>query len=382
MDGTGKGAKQPISQKALAKHLGLSPSTVSLVMNDAPRARLIPETTRKRILDTAAKFDYRPDFYARYLFSKRNYTAAVMLAGLREAYSTAILSGIDRKLTAEKYLYFTASHSGEEKQIYELPGRLLERAVEGFLLINTSPLTKLNKPAVMIGSAPKVEGTPRVALNNFRGGAHAIEYLASLGHRKIAVIKGHPWRSASDQRFAGIATSAREHGIVLDERLIKQLHSGNTPSEASMPEEGFTCALDLLAANVPFTALIAFNDVTAIGAMRALHNAGVRVPEDVSVIGFDDIENAAYLSPSLTTLRQPLEQMGELAAEYLVDIIENRQQPSSEVLLNPALIERESTMPVRSSSDKSVRKRLDGAARLKSTSVVSPAASRQEKVLI
>ncbi len=361
-DGTGKGAKQAISQKALAKHLGLSPSTVSLVMNDAPRAKLIPEATRKRIIDTAAQFDYRPDFYARYLFSKRNYTAAVMLAGLREAYSTAILSGIDRKLTAEKYLYFTASHSGQQKQINDLPGRLLERAVEGFLLINTSPLAKLSKPAVMIGSAPIVEGIPRVALNNFRGGAHALEYLASLGHRRVAVIKGHPWRSASEQRFAGIASCARDLGIVLDERLIKELHSGNTPTEASMPEEGFTCALDLLAANLPFTALIAFNDVTAIGAMRALRNAGVRVPEDVSVIGFDDIESAAYLSPSLTTLRQPLEQMGELAAEHLVDMIEGRQEPPAEVLLNPILIERESTLRVRTVPKKDFSGRVATAA--------------------
>ena len=362
MESTGNGAKQPISQKALAKRLGLSPSTVSLVMNNAPRAQLIPEATRKRILDTAAQFDYRPDFYARSLFLKRNYTVAVMLAGLREAYSTAILAGIDRKLTAEKYLYFTASHSGEEKQISELPGRLQERAVEGFLLINTSPRTEFNKPAVMIGSVPVVKSMPRVALNNFAGGVHAFEYLASLGHRRIAVIKGHPWRSAAGQRFEGIVSSAREHGIVLDERLVKELHSGNSPAEASMPEEGFTCALDLLAAKVPFTALIAFNDVTAIGAMRALRTAGVRVPEDVSVVGFDDIESAAYLTPSLTTLRQPLEQMGELAAEHLVGMIEGRRDPPSEVLLNPILIERESTIPVRRATTREVTKRVVAAA--------------------
>lgn len=362
MNVTGSGAKQPISQKALAKHLGLSPSTISLVMNNAPRAQLIPETTRKRILDTAAQFEYRPDFYARSLFLKRNYTVAVMLAGLREAYSTAILAGIDRKLTAEKYLYFTASHSGEEKQIAELPGRLLERAVEGFLLINTKPQAEMSKPAVMIGSVPVVEGMPRVALNNFAGGVHAFEYLASLGHKRIAVIKGHPWRSASGQRFAGIASSAKEHGIPLDERLVKELHSGNTPTEASMPEEGFTCALDLLAAKLPFTALIAFNDVTAIGAMRALRTAGVRVPEDVSVVGFDDIESAAYLTPSLTTLRQPLEQMGELAAEHLISIIDERQEPPAEVLLNPMLIERESTMRVRGVATRDFSKRAVAAA--------------------
>src|SRR6202012_5376451 len=97
--------KKPISQKALAEYLKLSPSTVSLVMNDAPRAKLIPEGTRKRIIEAAAKFDYRPDFYAKYLYSKRSFTVAVMLREIREPYASAILAGIDRKLTREKYLY-------------------------------------------------------------------------------------------------------------------------------------------------------------------------------------------------------------------------------------------------------------------------------------
>ena len=354
-------AKQPskkvISQKALAQYLKLSPSTVSLVMNGAPRSQLIPEATRQRIRAAAAEFDYRPDFYARYLYSKRSFTAAVILAGLREAYSAAILTGIDRKLTHGDFLYFTASHYGEKDLIQQLPRRLLERAVEGFLLINTSPLNEMGRPTVMIGSASRVEGIPRVALNNNRGGAQAVEYLAALGHRHLAVIKGHPWRAASDQRFQGIVDSTRAHGIALDERLIKQLHSGNTPREASMPEEGFTCVTDLLAAKVPFTAVIAFNDVTAIGAIRALKNAGKRVPEDVSIIGFDDIESAGYLSPSLTTLRQPLEQMGELAAEHLMDMIEGRRLPVPEVLLDPTLIERESTAPAAAAAKPRLRRR-------------------------
>jgi len=201
-----------------------------------------------------------------------------------------------------------------------------------------------------------VEGVPRFALNNDRGGALAIEYLAGLGHKHIAVIKGHPWRSAAEQRFAGTLKAAKAHGITLDERLVKELHSGNTPREMTMPEEGYKCGMDLLAAKVPFTALIAFNDVTAIGAMRAFRQAGLRVPEDVSVIGFDDIESAGYLTPSLTTLRQPLEQMGELAAEHLIGIINDGQQPLSEVLVDPTLIERESAIAL-SGPKKTAKKR-------------------------
>jgi DNA-binding LacI/PurR family transcriptional regulator len=339
--------KKPISQKALAEYLKLSPSTVSLVMNDAPRAKLIPEQTRQRILDAAAKFDYRPDFYARYLYSKRSFTVAVVLASIREPYAAAILAGIDRKLVREKYLYFTAAHYGQEDLIREYPRRLVERAVEGFLLINTTLQSTSSTPTVMIGSAPKVKGIPRFALNNDRGGALALEYLLGLGHKRIAVIKGHPWRSAAKQRFEGILNAARAHGVVIDERLVKELHSGNTPREMTMPEEGFKCGVDLLAAKVPFTALICFNDVTAIGAIRAFRQAGLSVPQDISVIGFDDIESAGYLTPSLTTLRQPLEQMGELAAEHLMGLINDGQPPLSEILVDPVLVERESTVTMR-----------------------------------
>jgi DNA-binding LacI/PurR family transcriptional regulator len=348
MSADDKPGKRPISQKALAEHLGLSPSTVSLVMNNAPRAKLIPEATRRRILDAAAMFDYRPDFYARYLYSKRSFTAAVVLPDIQEPYAALILSGIDRRLTQGKYLYFTAFHYRQEELLSEYPRRLLERAVEGFLLINSTLPMHPGKPTVMIGSPPKVEGIPRFALNNHRGGAQALEYLASLGHRKFAVIKGHPWRDATEQRFGGTTAAARERSIVLDPRLIKQLYSSNTPREMTMPEEGYKCAVDLLAAKVPFTALIAFNDVTAIGAIRAFREAGLRVPEDVSVIGFDDIESAGYLTPSLTTLRQPLQQMGELAAGHLMDMIEAGQQPISEVLIDPTLVERESCIKIKS----------------------------------
>ncbi|MEO6924936.1 MAG: LacI family DNA-binding transcriptional regulator, partial [Bryocella sp.] len=255
-DAEKRAGKRPISQKALAEYLKLSPSTVSLVMNDAPRARLIPEATRRRILDAAAKFDYRPDFYARYLYSKRSFTAAVVLAAIREPYAAAILAGIDRKLTKEKYLYFTANHYGKAELIREYPRRLLERAVEGFLLINTTLAEDTGRPTIMIGSAPKVDGVPRFALNNVRGGALAFEYLAALGHKHIAVIKGQPFRNAAGQRFAGIMKAARAHGLTLDERLVKELHSGNMPREMTMPEEGYKCGVDLLATGVSFSALI------------------------------------------------------------------------------------------------------------------------------
>ncbi|SNT41040.1 transcriptional regulator, LacI family [Granulicella rosea] len=337
---------QPITQRTLAQYLQLSPSTVSLVMNDTPRGRLIPEATRQRIIEAAAKFDYRPDFYAKYLSSKRSYTIAVILPEIRELYAATILAGIDSTLTKEKYLYFTASHHDDKTLIREYPRRFLERAAEGFLSINTTFPAQPGRPWIAIGNHAKVDGVPRFAIDNFRGGAMAVEHLYELGHRRLAVIKGPPWRRAATERWRGIQTAARERGLTLDERIIGELHSGNSPTEISAPQEGYLCAKELLGKGVRFTGLITFNDVTAIGAMRAIRDEGLRTPEDISVIGFDDIASAGYISPTLTTFMQPLEELGAMAAAHLLGHIEGREELTHEELVEPRLVRRESTRAI------------------------------------
>ncbi|WP_263372354.1 LacI family DNA-binding transcriptional regulator [Granulicella cerasi] len=336
-------SRKPISQKALAEYLKLSPSTVSLVMNDAPRAQLIPEATRRRILDAAAEFDYRPDFYARYLYSKRSYTVAVVLPSVGEQWAAAILAGVDRKLNEAGYLYFTANHHGDTKLIHDLPRRLLERAVEGFLFINTDVDSNVGKPAMMIGSQASGDGTPRLALNNRRGGELAFEHLYELGHRKIAVVKGHPWRNAAMDRFEGIQNAASRLGAKIRPELVRELRSGNSPQEPTAHEEGYACAKSLIDSGESFTALICFNDSTALGAMRAFQEQGRKIPDDISIVGFDDVESAAYVMPSLSTLRQPFMEMGEAAAAGLLDLIEGREAPPADRRLDPVLIQREST---------------------------------------
>jgi DNA-binding LacI/PurR family transcriptional regulator len=337
---------QPITQKMLAEYLQLSPSTVSLVMNDTARGRLIPEATRQRIITAAAKFDYRPDFYAKYLNSKRSYTIAVILPEIRELYAATILAGIDSTLTKEKYLYFTASHHDDPDLIREYPRRFLERAAEGFISINTTFPALPGRPWIAIGNHAKVAGVPRITINNFHGGEMALKHLAEMGHRRIAVIKGPPWRWAATERWRGIRAAAREYGIVFDERLIGELRSGNSPAEISAPQEGYLCAKELVKSGASFTGLITFNDVTAIGAIQALREGGIETPKDVSVIGFDDIASAGYLRPTLTTFLQPLEELGGLAAAHLVAHIEGREELTHEKLVEPQLVRRESTRAI------------------------------------
>lgn len=333
----------PMSQKALAAHLRLSPSTVSLVLNNAPLAAAIPEQTKRRVLEAAKQFDYRPDLYAKYLFSKRSYTVAVLLPEIGEGFSAAILGGIDEALVRKKYAFFIANHHADKNLIREYPRQLAQRAVEGFILINTPITEPLNRPTVSIGNQPTAGVMTRIMLDNFRGGWMAAEHMMERGHTQIAVIKGHSWRPASEERWRGICAAAKSRGIKIDRRLVLQLVSKGNTHEPSSPEEGYFIAQRLLRKKAPFTALIAFNDVTALGAIRALHEAGKRVPQDVSVIGFDDIQAAAYQIPGLTTLWQPLRRMGELAGSHLLKMISSGHSKAEDIVVEPELIVREST---------------------------------------
>lgn len=336
-------ARGRITQKALAEHLGLHPSTVSLVLNNAPLAQAIPQETRDRILRAAKEFDYRPNLYAKYLSSHRSFTVAILLPAIGEGYSTAVLGGIDEALFEQNYAFFLAIHHGDKKLIGEYPRRLVQRAVEGFILLNTPVEEPLSLPAVSIGSYPAVGAMSRVMLNHCRGARMAAEHLIGLGHRQIAVIKGHAWRPASEERWRGIAEAFHVHGMKMDHRLVVQLQSEGSLQMPATPDEGYLAAKTLLSRKLPFTALLAFNDLTALGAMRAFHEAGLGTPANISVVGFDDIPSAAYHLPGLTTLRQPLHQMGNLAGRSLLHLIAKDASTPKDLIVEPELIVREST---------------------------------------
>jgi LacI family transcriptional regulator len=165
-------------------------------------------------------------------------------------------------------------------------------------------------------------------------------HLAELGHCELAVIKGQPLSVDSSARWEGIQEAAQALGIELRPELVTQL-----PADDPSPQMGYQTTKELLSRKVPFTALFAYNDISAVGAMRAIKETGLRVPEDISVVGFDDIREAAYHLPSLTTVRQPLRKIGALAAEALIDRIENRDGHALDILVDPELVVRESTGP-------------------------------------
>jgi len=357
--------EKPASLRSLAEYLGLSPATVSVVMNDSPAAKAIPQRTKDRVQHAARELQYRPNFFARSLSLKRGFTVGVILPEMSEGYASLVMSGIDDYLLREGYFYFVASHRNKPDLIQEYPQMLIERSVEGLIFLNTPVTRPLSVPAVSISGHEKVKGVTEVVMDNDKATWLALEHLVRLGHRQIAFFKGQPGSADTEHRWAGICRAASKLGIEIRPELTVQLQGYSHQPEPSVPEEGYVYAQRLLAGRRRFTALFAFNDVSAIGAIRAFRDAGLRVPEDVSVVGFDDVQAAAYLTPRLTTVRQPLRQMGELAAMHLLQRITSNGSGSfpSEIFVEPELVVRESTYAPRQwSKQKASKQREDPLA--------------------
>jgi DNA-binding LacI/PurR family transcriptional regulator len=332
--------KTVTSLKGLAAELGLSPTTISVVLNSSPLADSIPQETKDRIFEAAEKFSYKPNYFARSLRAKRSFTLGVMVPELSDGYSAMVLNGVESVLVPEGYFYITACHLHRDDLLKRNPQMLIERQVEGIIAVDTPIRFKTDIPVVTVAGHGRIEGVTNVILNHKHAAELGVGHLFDLGHRNIAFIKGQVFSSDTEVRWKMIAESALKRGIKLDNDLIAQLE-GDTPS----PEIGYAATRKILSHNKKFTALFSFNDVSAIGAIRALTEAGLNVPDDVSVLGFDDIYAAAYHNPTLTTIRQPLFEMGKLAAQTLLKRLEKKADESFSGLLTvePEIVIRNSS---------------------------------------
>jgi LacI family transcriptional regulator len=330
-----------MSLKKLAEYLGLSPATVSLVINRSNVADSIPQETKDRIFAAARKFKYRPNFFARSLRTQRSFTVGVIVPEVSDGYSATVMSGVEDYLLQEGYFYFVASHRHRADLIDEYPRMFLERAVDGLIAVDTPWHLNLSVPVVTISGHNDIKGVINIVLNHQRAAELALKHLFHLGHRRIAFIKGQAFSSDTEDRWANIERAAHQLGLTIDPPLVAQLE-GDSPS----PQLGYKATKKILAAAEPFSALFAFNDISAMGAIRALRESGLQVPDDVSVVGFDDIQSAAYQNPGLTTVRQPLREMGRTAAEILLRRI---SRPGLDLhdryTVEPELMVRETTCP-------------------------------------
>jgi LacI family transcriptional regulator len=328
--------------KDLADYLGLAPATVSLVMNGAAVADTIAQETKDLIYEGARKLNYKPNFLARSLRTGRSFTVGVMVPEVSQGYNATVLSGIEDHLLQEGYFYFVASHRFRQDLVDEYPQMFLHRSCDGLIVVNTSWRRLLPIPVATVSSHDEVKGVTNIVLDHRRAAEVALRHLVELGHRKIAVIKGQDFVPDTEVRWNAIAAMAQELGVPISPKLTVQIER-NSPS----PELGYRVTQELLASREPFTALFAFNDISALGAMRAIDEFGWRVPRDVSVIGFDNIETAAYHIPGLTTVEQPLRKMGKMAAENVLRRISRPEDELSRVaakiIVEPELIVRGTT---------------------------------------
>lgn len=309
-------------------------------MNHASVADSIPRATQDRIFAAARDLNYRPSFAARWARTARSFTIGVLVPEVSEGYASLVLSGIDGYLLSEGYFYFVASHRHLDDLIDEYPRLLLARSVDGIIAVDTPWKSDLPIPVASISGHNRTNGITNILLDHDRAAELALGHLQKLGHKRIAFIKGQEFSSDTAARWESINKAAAQLGLYVSRKLTVQLET-----DLASPELGYRVTKRLLDRKVRFTALFAFNDVSAIGAIEALRSQGLSVPRDVSVVGFDDIQTAAFQRPQLTTVRQPLKKMGMIAAETLLRRIARPDDDSypRQIVIEPELVVRKST---------------------------------------
>jgi LacI family transcriptional regulator len=327
----------------VAKEAGVSYGTVSRVINDDVHVKA---ETRERVLKTMKKLGYVVNRQARVLAGGKSKTIGVLVPDLGTGYIGEIMRGIDTELGIAGYdliLYTTHRAAAKETSYVDT---FVRGMVDGLLLVlPRNPTDYINNlaehkfPFVLIDHQGTGQDCAAVGAANWQGAYNATEYLISLGHRRIGFITGWMDLGAAQDRLSGYQEALRNSHIPLEKELVFD----GTFAQA----DGYTGAKKLLELPNPPTAFFASNDVMAMGVMDGIREKGLRIPEDVSVVGFDDIPQAASVRPAMTTVRQPLEKMGQAATQMLLDLLAHPQKKTERFELPTELIIRDSCRPVK-----------------------------------
>ena len=330
-----------ITIEDVAREADVSYATVSRVINSKG---YVSEETRTRVMAAVARTGYVVNRQARGLAGGRSQVVGLVVHALDTSYIGEIIRGIEEELTAVGYdlmLYTTHQRKHRESAFV---ATLTSGLADGLLLVlPADPAAYLDSfrergfPYVLIDHGGVEETGPSVGATNRQGAYDAVRYLIELGHRRIACVTGNMRLGCSVDRLAGYRAALAEHGLSFDPALVAE-------GDFHQPR-GYECARDVLALPSPPTAIFASNDVTALGVMEAVRDSGLRIASDVSVIGFDDIPAAASVHPTLTTVRQPLFEMGARATRMLLDRIENPSLEVERIDFPTALVVRDSCRP-------------------------------------
>jgi DNA-binding LacI/PurR family transcriptional regulator len=313
----------------IARASGFSVSTVSIVLSEAPLSKNVAVATRAHIRSIAKKLGYHPDAYARSLRRRSTRTIGILAFDLSDPFCVPIMRGIQEGLHAADYLPLVMDAQTERRLFDSYLNLILERRAEAVIVIASwvfeetnllGDVRKNNVPILIVGRDLLERAVSSILVDNEAGGALAMRHLIDLGHRRIAVIRGPQEMCDSEPRWIGIQRVAQEAGLQLDPKLVFELPGQADP--ASGFKGGMQCARQMLESRRPFSAVLAFDDLTALGVVRGLSEAGLRVPADCSVMGFDDVLPAEVATPAITTIRQPLREMGLEAARRVLEAIQ------------------------------------------------------------
>lgn len=356
--------------KDIAEKVGVSVMTVSKVLNSVDSPIKVGQETKDEILRVARELNYRPNVFARYLKIKRSDIIGVIVPDIADPYFGEMVSGTEQVLNEHGYFFLlsTISNSLEKEKSYLEKLRLSQ--AHGIMITGSMPqvadreiaqLVEDGIPVVLIGREFDNPQVPYVTVDNELGGFLAVEYLIKLGHRRIGFIIGPDYSGDAQQRLVGYKKALAEYGLQYDEDLV--IKGGNNE------ESGYQSMEALLDRKRSFSAVCTFNDRTALGAMRAIRDHGMRVPEDISIVGFDDIPTARCSEPPLTTIRQPVRELGRQGALLLIKRLKRgkgSEEPCDRVILPLELMVREScTQPVLCNAHRSY---IAGCSRVKALS--------------
>jgi LacI family transcriptional regulator len=337
-----------VTLQEIARAAGVSPSTVSRILNGTVR---VSSAKREAVEQAIAQFRYRPNVLARSLASGRTNTIGVLTQTIASPFYAEWLRGIEDALNVPGLTpVFVSSRWSVEEERSRIE-QFIARRVDGIIILHgqldQSCLADFSRQTPIVVLGRSIEENPALAgfpIDNVQGAIDAMQHLIALGHRKIAFIAGPTSHTDALERLVGYRTALEEAGIGFDAIRVEQgdfLESGGVSAMERLFERG-----------VDFTAVFCANDQTAYGARLALFRRGLRVPEDVSLVGFDDVPTSLYTTPPLTTVRQPIYEIGRQAAEAIVQLI--RKEPVSLSAVPLSLVVRETTCAPGSSDSKAV----------------------------
>lgn len=341
-----------VTIRDIASDTGLSVATISVVLNQTPKANKIPANTQRRIEESARRLGYTPNLVARSLRNRRTHHVGLLVFDISDPFCSVIIRGIEKSLYESGYMAVLTDLQDDPKRLRSCAKMLMEGRVGGVVAI-ANPLYFENEifeilsgfrvPAVIMGRERKERRFASVVIENGAGTYALMEHLYQLGHREIAFIKGPEAVNDSEPRWDGLCAFAKRAGLKISPQLVVQIKGRN-----STYEEGYQLTEKLLRANRSFTALVTFDDLTAFAAIVALTSAGIRVPQDCSVAGFDDLPAAAFYNPPLTTVNQFLEKQGTIAGDLIKALISG-ETAAKKIELHrkvvPQLVVRGSTAP-------------------------------------